>query len=76
MTSNKHDEVFIHSTQLSDTNITDPETTWNKLYEELCKKYKEILNLPEHARVNYLYGHQQDGLFGISIAGEDSEISF
>lgn len=48
---------------------------WSNLDKALCKKFKKLLYLPDHASVNYLYGHQQDGLFGIAITGEDSDIA-
>lgn len=50
-------------------------TIWNNLDHDLCKQYKEILNLPERASTNYVYGHQKDGLFGIPLAGESCDIA-
>lgn len=50
-------------------------TEWTEFDKELCKEYKKILNLPENASTAYLYGHQNDGLFGIPLAGESSDIA-
>lgn len=48
----------------------------NNLDKELCEKFKELINLPQRASVNYIYGQQNDGLLGIPLAGEDSDIVY
>lgn len=50
-------------------------TTGNALDPDLRKKIKSILNLPERASINYLYGHQRYGLLGIPLAGERCDIA-
>lgn len=43
--------------------------------ETLRPLIKKTLGLPSNAANEYLYGNKDDGLFGIPLAAEDSDIA-
>lgn len=50
-------------------------TEWQRIDDAFKPKIKEILDLPQQGSISYLYGSTNDGLFGIPLAGEDSDIA-
>ena len=51
-------------------------TDWCNLDKDIRHGIKEALCVPSRAANEYLYGNQKDGLFGIPLAGEDSDIAY
>lgn len=50
-------------------------TDWSIIDNSLKPLIKKSLGLPSNAANEYLYGNREDGLFGIPLAAEDSDIA-
>lgn len=49
-------------------------TQWRELDTQLCPPIKKELNLSRNNCTEYLYGDIADGLFGIPVSADDSDI--
>lgn len=50
-------------------------TDWSIIDNSLKPLIKKTLGLPSNAANEYLYRNREDGLFGIPLAAEDSDIA-
>lgn len=50
-------------------------TPWTNLDNDICEQLKDVLNILQRAARNYLFGHKKDGLMGVPLAFEDSDIA-
>ena len=48
---------------------------WRRIDNALRPLLKSTLNLPDRACNDYIYGNSKDGLFGVPLASEDSDIA-
>ena len=48
---------------------------WKRIDQALKPHLKSTLNLPDRACTDYIYGNPKDGLFGVPLAAEDSDIA-
>lgn len=50
-------------------------TVWSAIDDLLKPLIKKTLGIPPNSANEYLYGAREDGLFGLPIAAEDSDIA-
>lgn len=50
-------------------------TQWRELDTQLCPLIKKELNLSRDACTEYLYGDSAEGLFGIPVSADDSDVA-
>lgn len=48
---------------------------WREVDTHIRPSIKRLLGLPPNAANEYLYGAKDDGLFGIPLAADDSDIA-
>lgn len=66
---------FYRSLQFLQRTDQISKTDWSMIDNTLKPLIKKTLSLPSNSTNEYLYGSRDDGLFGIPLAAEDSDIA-